>query len=194
MMMRHSDLGCSLSDHFSVEATLAFHPLPQPQPSSPSPPPPESASNRDSTPTATGTLQPSDEPTSPPPPQTTALEKPKTNSALDNGTYLQLQSPAPSISHDESPLPSPDALPASAYDTILALIKTYRAREESQLTWRARHFFLSVLASIGCLVGVWFTPVGMNYVAFVLMLVSTLGLAAGTVDVLMSLLFFRAEL
>jgi sphingomyelin phosphodiesterase 2 len=200
MMMRHPDLGCSLSDHFSIEATLAFHPLQQPQPSSPSPPAPESASNRDSTPTATGTLQPSDEPASPPPPQTT-LEKPKTNSALDNGTYLQLQSPAPSITHDENPTPhsqllhpSPDALPASAYDTILALIKSYRAREESQLTWRARHFFLSVLASIACLVGVWFTPAGMNFVAFILMLVSTLGLAAGTVDGLMSLLFFRAEL
>jgi sphingomyelin phosphodiesterase 2 len=197
MMMRHPELGCSLSDHFAIEATLAFHPFRQSQLS---PPVPESnsntISNRDSTPTATGTHEPIP-PTSP--------EKSTTDSALHNGAYLQLQqSPTPSIAPEPEATyhsqltsflsPSPDTLPSTAYETILSLIKSYTAREESQLTWRARHFFAALLVSVACLVGVWFTPSGKNYVSFILMLVSTLGLAAGTVDGLMALLFFRSEL
>lgn len=197
MMMRHPELGCSLSDHFAIEGTLAFHPHRQSEAS----PPPESnttTSKRESSPTAAGSLQPPDEHTPANP------EKSKADSALHNGAYLQLQSPAPSTTHlldttYQSQLnsfldPSPDTLPPAAYDTILSLVKSYTAREESQLAWRGRHFFASVLASVACLVGVWFTPCGKNYISFILMLVSSLGLTAGTVDGLMALLFFRSEL
>jgi sphingomyelin phosphodiesterase 2 len=196
MMMRHPELGCSLSDHFSVEATLVFHPHGEPEPS----PPLDSnatASKHDSSPTVTGTLQPTDEPATP--------DKSKTESAVHNGAFLQLQSPAPSSTHlldttYQSQLnsflhPSSDTLlPPAVYDTILFMVRTYTAREQSQLTWRSRHFFASLVVSIGCLVGVWFVPGGMNYISFVLVLVSTLGLTAGTVDGLMALLFFRSEL
>jgi sphingomyelin phosphodiesterase 2 len=43
---------------------------------------------------------------------------------------------------------------------------------------------------------VWFTPTGpgKNYISFILVLVSTLALTAGTIDGLLALLFFRAEL
>lgn len=204
MMMRHPELGCSLSDHFSVEATLAFHPH---QPPSPSPAPESNAttaaSRAGSSPTATTTFQPTDTPTT-----TTNPEKSQTDSALHNGAYLQLQSPAPSSTHlpDTTtyssqlhaflhPPPTPSTtLPPAAYDTILAQIQSYAARERRQQAWRGRHFFASLAVSIACLVGVWFTPPGKNYVSFILVLVSTLGLTAGTVDGLMALLFFSSEL
>ncbi|SPQ17849.1 f056e23d-6343-4c7b-ba98-35a98eb108b9 [Thermothielavioides terrestris] len=209
MMMRHPEFGCSLSDHFAIESTLAFHPLRETQPSPPPPPlaaKPASdatASNRDSSPTAaTATVLPSDEPRPPTP------AEPKAESALHNGAYLQLQSPTPSSDHDPDnpgtgPIPaasqirsflnpSPDALSPTAYDEILSLIRSYTARERAQLTWRAAHFFLAVLVTVACLVGVWFSP--HNYVSFILVLVSSLGLTAGTVDGLLALLFFRSEL
>ncbi|KAK3309562.1 Endonuclease/exonuclease/phosphatase [Chaetomium strumarium] len=201
MMMRHPELGCSLSDHFAIESTLAFHPV---RHSHREHAPPESDSN------PTTTVPPSDDSipiTTRIPTTTNSPINSKTDSALHKGAYLQLQSPAPSPTPDTDPStapappasqlqsflhPSPDTLPANAYDEILSLIKSYRAREESQLTWRGRHFFASVLVTVACLVAVWFSPG--NYVAFVLMLVSSLGLAAGTVDGLMALLFFRSEL
>ncbi|KAK4153397.1 Endonuclease/exonuclease/phosphatase [Chaetomidium leptoderma] len=209
MMMRHPELGCSLSDHFAVEATLTFFPSPQPSPS-PSPSPRASAeppSNRDSSPTATGTLQPPDSPLLPP------LTTAKTDSALQNGTFLhsappssthlpRSRSPSPSLSGSPPPPPpppqtfpphfNPPTLPAPTHSQILTLIKTYTAREQRQQTWRARHFFVSLLVSTACLVAVWFSPA--NYVAFLLVLVSSLGLVAGTVDGLLALLFFGAEL
>ncbi len=202
MMMRHPELGCSLSDHFSVEATLAFHPH---QPASLSPAPESdattaAASKDGSSPTATTTLHPTSSPT------TNPEKSSQTDSALHNGAYLQLQSPPPSSTHlpDTTytsqlhsflhPSPSTSALAPSAYDTILAQIQSYTARERSQQTWRGRHFFASVLVTVACLVGVWFTPDGKNYISFILVLVSTLGLTAGTIDGLMALLFFSSEL
>ena len=202
MMMRHPELGCSLSDHFSVEATLAFHPYQEPSPS----PAPESnattaASKDGSSPTATSTLQPTSSPT------TNPEKSSQTDSALHNGAYLQLQSPPPSSTHlpDTTtypsqlhaflhPSPSTNTLPSSAYDTILAQIQSYTARERRQQAWRGRHFFASLAVTVACLVGVWFTPDGRNYISFILVLVSTLGLTAGTVDGLMALLFFSSEL
>ncbi|KAK4240830.1 hypothetical protein C8A03DRAFT_30994, partial [Achaetomium macrosporum] len=189
MMMRHPELGCSLSDHFAIESTLAFHPLRQsqhehtpPHASDPNPatiPPPD-----DSLPRTTRTTSPINS---------------KADSALHNGAYLptpdsdSATAPLPPSSQLQSFLhPSPDTLPPNAHDEILSLIKSYRAREERQLTWRGRHFVASVLVTVACLVGVWFSPG--NYVAFVLVLVSSLGLAAGTVDGLLALLFFRGEL
>ncbi|KAL2132014.1 hypothetical protein VTI74DRAFT_4298 [Chaetomium olivicolor] len=192
MMMRHPELGCSLSDHFAMEATLAFHPNHQPQPS-PQSADSNSISNRDSSPTAvTSTPQPSDD-----------AAKSKTDSALYNGAYLQLQSPTPSSTHIADATDpasqlhsflnaSPDTLPPTAYETIINLIKVYKEREQGQQSWRGLHFFASVAVTVACLIGVWFVP--HNYVSFILVLVSSLSLTAGTVDGLMSLLFFRSEL
>ncbi|KAL2155147.1 hypothetical protein VTH82DRAFT_3823 [Thermothelomyces myriococcoides] len=222
MMMRHPELGCSLSDHFAVEATLAFHPTQQGSTSpSPTPPLPGSGSNEStasdgrSTPGAGagGLPKPPDEPV--PPPTESELTR-KADLALHNGAYLQLNSPVPSLhnsittttaaaaaaaavtdgadQHQQQLLPSPSALPITAYDAILALIASYTARERGQRTWRGRHFFLSLLTTTGCLVGVWFTPAGKTYVAFILTLAAALGLAAGTVDGLMALLFFGSEI
>lgn len=207
MMMRHPELGCSLSDHFSIEATLTFHPLPQEQSQSPTlstEPNFDPSSNGPITPTATDTLpRPLPEPT-PGPAETTGAD-----STLRNGAYLQLQSPAPSLDHEpdsssraqlafflrhEHDSHSSKNPPPTTYDTILTIIQTYASREQSQLTWRARRFFLALFASVASLVGVWFIPSGRNYISFILALVSTLGLVAGTVEGLMALLFFRSEL
>ncbi|KAJ3504279.1 hypothetical protein NM208_g16362 [Fusarium decemcellulare] len=80
----------------------------------------------------------------------------------------------------------------SGYDDIISMIQKYHAREVSQRYWRGVHFFVALLVWLACLVAVWFSP--KNYVAFVLMLISSLGLAAGVVDGLLSLLFFSWEI
>ncbi|VBB71614.1 Putative neutral sphingomyelinase [Podospora comata] len=196
MMMRHPELGCSLSDHFAVEATLAFHPLSS-----------SSAQSSNKAPPNGNKPAPADESLilkAPPkirqPGQDDASTIPDTDDKyVQDGTYLQ--SPTPSSIRDNS---SFDAqllsfltadhlqLPTSAYDFILQEIHKYRLREEKQKKWRGWHFFGSLAVLVGCLVGVWWSPA--NYVAFVLVLVSSLSLVAGTVDGLMSLLFFRSEL
>ncbi|KAL2198951.1 Endonuclease/exonuclease/phosphatase [Corynascus similis CBS 632.67] len=215
MMMRHPELGCSLSDHFAVEATLVFHPSRRVSPSPSLPPLPRSdsnntTSNRESTlsgdagtgghvQSTPGTaIQPPNEPT--PPPMTSPGESTKTDSALHNGAYLQLHSPVPSLLNSPSQQQHnhQTSLPPASYDAILTLIGRYTTRSRAQRTWRARHFFLALLAAVACLVGVWFTPPNSgnnkNYVAFILTLVASLGLAAGTVDGLLALLFFGSEL
>ncbi|PTB39674.1 hypothetical protein M441DRAFT_59682 [Trichoderma asperellum CBS 433.97] len=83
-------------------------------------------------------------------------------------------------------------LTVSDYDEILAMTDWYMTREVSQRFWRAIHFYASVLVWIGCLVAVWWSP--RNFVAFILMLVASLGLATGVVDGLLALLFFWSEI
>lgn len=78
------------------------------------------------------------------------------------------------------------------YDEILTLVDGCVARERREQSWRAWHFFLSLLVFVGCLVAVWFSP--HNGVAFALVVVSTLALATGVVNGLLSLLFFGSEL
>ena len=165
MRDRHPELQCSLSDHFSVEATLAYH-IAQPE-------------NTDSASSGHG------------------VESTDHAAGVDAGAYLE--SPTSSefrnisrarASYDgqlrDAGAPA-DGLPASTYEEILALIKAYRAREEAQARWRGRHFLFWALVAVGSCVAVWFVPA---YGAFVLLLASSLGLAAGTVDGLLALLFF----
>ncbi|KAI5466439.1 Endonuclease/exonuclease/phosphatase [Mariannaea sp. PMI_226] len=166
MHERHPDLHVSLSDHFAVRATLTRHtPTPLTPPAHP----------RAETPSA----------------------------ALKSGAFLANDSPAASIRSIPRAAPAdPDmqlyhrqedeALPISVYDEILTMIHQYHARETSQRYWRGVHFFVALFITIGCLVAVWFSPA--NFVAFILMLVSSLGLAAGVVDGLLSLLFFSWEI
>jgi sphingomyelin phosphodiesterase 2 len=49
-----------------------------------------------------------------------------------------------------------------------------------------------VIISVGCLIAVWWSP--RNFVAFLLMLVSTLGLGAGVIDGLIGGLFVGSEI
>lgn len=124
MTMRHPTLHCSLSDHFSVEATLTRSP---PQPSD----------------------------------------------TLESGQ-------------------SASYLPIEIYDEILATISKYDARERIQRKLRMGHFGYQLFLTIGCLVGVWWSP--HNYVSFILMLLSSVGLSLGVLEGLMGGLFVGSEL
>ncbi|CAI6334615.1 unnamed protein product [Periconia digitata] len=127
MTMRHPTLHCSLSDHFSVEATLV----------------------RD-------------------------LNGP--TSDVNTGTAA----------------PPDRYLPIETYDEILATIKKYDTRERIQRRLRLGHFGFQLLFTIGCLIGVWWSPY--NYVSFILMLLSSLSLSVGVIDGLMGGLFVGSEL
>lgn len=186
MLDRHPELGCSLSDHFSVEATLAL---------------PAAKSGTGFS--ATAAEKKDEYPASPNGNGTTNGH----DVALLNGTYLL--SPRPSSAHISAagdddddhhhhggqPLaavPTEDrSLPPSTYDEILASIHRYALRERAQQRWRGAHFLASVAVAAGCLAAVWFSP--RAGVAFALVLVSSLGLAAGTVDGLIALLFVNSE-
>ena len=127
MTMRHPTLGCSLSDHFSVETTLV-----------------------------------------------------RQSAAADATTTTPAEPPMVSY------------LPLETYDQILAMIATYSLRERKQRRLRTYHFLAQIGVAIGCLVAVWWSP--RNFVAFILMLVSTVGLSAGVLDGLMGWLFVKGEL
>ncbi|KAL9064235.1 MAG: hypothetical protein Q9157_007906 [Trypethelium eluteriae] len=127
MTERHPTLHCSLSDHFSVAATLTR--LPSSSPSSPS----------------------------------------KASHRADQGTG------------------SVSFLPVEVYTDILTITSTYTTRERKQGRLRLYHFLVQIGVSVGCLVAVWWSP--HNYVAFILMLVSTLGLSVGVVQGLMGGIF-----
>lgn len=89
---------------------------------------------------------------------------------------------------------SPNAVLApDTYDRILEMIHKYNLRERSQRRWRMAHFILSVIVSIGCFIGVWWTG-NLSYVAFILVLVSTLSFGAGILDGLIGGLFVSSEL
>ena len=170
MTDRVPDIHVSLSDHFAVQATLTYH----------------ASASRDK--------------------ETATLSRPMTSTttALHTGAYL---APPDSPTSSKAPSIRPDAdydaqlryqhgqydtLSMSVYDDILSLIRRYTDREKKQKYWRGVHFFGALAVWIGCLVAVWFSP--QNFVAFILMLVSSLVLVAGTVDGLLSLLFFGSEL
>ena len=78
------------------------------------------------------------------------------------------------------------------YKDILKMIDSYASRERKQRRWRTLHFVGSAFISIGCFIAVWWSP--RNFVAFILILVSSLGLIAGTVDGLIGGLFVGSEL
>jgi sphingomyelin phosphodiesterase 2 len=87
---------------------------------------------------------------------------------------------------------SPDSLPIPLYDEVLAMIHTYAAREQKERRWRGIHFYLSIAVWVACLIAVWFSPA--NYVSFILVLVASLDLVAGTINGLLALLFFSSEI
>ncbi|KAK3382915.1 Endonuclease/exonuclease/phosphatase [Lasiosphaeria ovina] len=217
MMVRHPELGCSLSDHFAVEATLVFHPLDSanaPQPHHYSHAADNSATTGlTATTTNTTATATANTPSTPNPRQqllhqekqqhpddgSTILDD-KQDDALHNGTYLQsprtssVRGPHSFDSQLLAAVRSPvEPLPASAYDEVLAATRRYAARERAQKRWRGAHFWAALAAAVGAWVAVWFSP--HNWVSFLLMLLlGSLGLVAGTVDGLLALLFFKSEL
>jgi sphingomyelin phosphodiesterase 2 len=89
-------------------------------------------------------------------------------------------------------LTATEYLPTETYDAILSMIEEYTQRERSQRRFRLWHFVAQLVISIGCLVAVWWSP--HNYVSFLLMLLASLGLAAGVVDGLIGGLFMSWEI
>lgn len=73
------------------------------------------------------------------------------------------------------------------------MIYKYMLRERSQRYWRLVHFIVSVVVTIGCLVGVWWVG-SRTYIGFILILVSTLNFGAGILDGLIGGLFVSSEI
>lgn len=113
---------------------------------------------------------------------------PSTNSTADN-TLLPDES-----SHFRTlEASSPTLLTPETYTEILTLTHQYQMRERSQRRWRLFHFLLSIIFSVGCFIAIWWTsPV--IYVAFILLVLSTLGFAMGVLDGLIGGLFMSWEL
>ena len=138
MTEHHPLIGCSLSDHFSVEACLSR-----------------------------GNI---------------SAEPP----LIDGQAGLGI--PAP---------PAPQSLATGhpsipAYDTILLMIESYTRRERHQRRFRLFNFGISIFATIGCCTAIWWSP--RPFVAFLLILLSTLGFGAGVLDGLIGGLFINSEL
>ncbi|KAI9686363.1 MAG: phospholipase C type enzyme [Bathelium mastoideum] len=101
------------------------------------------------------------------------------------------RSPAPSSTKEDPETrtsldPAPFLSP-QIYTDIITLTSTYRTRERNQGRRRLAHFLAQIGVSVGCLVAVWWSP--HNYVAFILMLASTLGFGVGITQGLMGGLF-----
>lgn len=83
-------------------------------------------------------------------------------------------------------------LPIETYEEIIATLVKYMDRQRLQRKLRIGHFFFQLSFSIGCLIGVWWSP--HNYVSFILMLLSSVGLSVGVIEGLMGLLFGGSEM
>ena len=150
MTGRHPTLKCSLSDHYSVEATIVH---------------------------AT---------------HTAAEISPE---AAPNGKAVRLKGgPAKFKGAAEkiSAQPSQKHLPLETYDEILAMVSIYKLREYRQRRLRLGHFGGSIVVSIACFVAIWWSP--RNFVAFLLMLLSTLNFGGGIIQGLIGGLFVGSEL
>ncbi|PGH06929.1 hypothetical protein AJ79_06402 [Helicocarpus griseus UAMH5409] len=91
-----------------------------------------------------------------------------------------------------SPQQQLPVLSADVYDQILHMISSYTTRERFQRRARLGHFLISLVVSIACFVGIWWSP--RAFVSFILCFVSSLSLAAGTIDGLIGGLFVSSEL
>ncbi|KAI1409780.1 DNase I-like protein [Hypoxylon sp. FL1857] len=208
MLARHPELGCSLSDHFSVEATLLLHTsnsavnITSPS-RPPSPPSPNSPQRPRSTHSHLSVGDPAQNESDGQSHAAASLL------ALEHGTYLQSptgseyrvgsrldlrQSYDTQLRDSARSLPTRrgEGLPCTTYDEVLSQIHAYVARERSQRWWRFAHFFAWVFVVLACYVAVWFAPY--RGVAFAFLVLSSLGFLAGAMDGLMALLFFGSEI
>ncbi len=156
MTDRHPTLKCSLSDHFSVEATLKRYSE-------------DVQEANGHMPAVRGGMD--------------------TNYGADVDTE-KLRQTSDRVLRAASGHVTP--LPPATYDEILEMIAKYKKREYRQRSLRLSHFVLSTVASLGCLVAVWWSP--RNFVSFILMLLSTFGLGFGIIDGMIGGLFVNAEL
>ena len=113
-------------------------------------------------------------------------------SVSDHFAYMTTLASQPLGVGPDSPSTLPTVDGASNYDRFIAELEKYMLREQKQRYWRGVHFFGAVAVAIGCYVAVWFSP--RPFVAFLLTFLASLGLAAGVVDGLLSLLFFNSEI
>jgi sphingomyelin phosphodiesterase 2 len=89
-------------------------------------------------------------------------------------------------------IPTSFKIEASFYEQILAMVDSYKLRERKQRRYRLTHFVAAAVISIGTFVAIWWSP--HDYVAFILLILSTFGIMAGTVDGLIGGLFVGSEL
>lgn len=91
-----------------------------------------------------------------------------------------------------SEVPTTFRIESSFYEQILTMIDKYTLRERRQRRYRLTHFVAAATVSIGTFVAIWWSP--RNYVSFILLILSTFGIMAGTVDGLIGGLFVGSEL
>lgn len=99
---------------------------------------------------------------------------------------------AKSLDNVLSEVPTQFRLESSFYEQILAMVDKYTLRERRQRRYRMLHFIGAAMVSIGTFVGIWWSP--RNYVSFILLILSTFGIMAGTVDGLIGGLFVGSEM
>ncbi|KAL8950454.1 MAG: hypothetical protein Q9222_003522 [Ikaeria aurantiellina] len=185
MTDRHPTLNCSLSDHFSVEATISRRPYTQTSHS-------DTLANRSSTheqtqdaalrSLTTQSLHPT---------LYTSYNASPTSSILPL-PFARTPSPADPKAPQAWSLSSLTYLTPSTYQDILALISTYTLRERRQRRFRLAHFIASVLISIICFIAIWWSD--RAGVSFMLVFISTLSFGGGVLDGLIGGLFVSSEL
>ena len=116
------------------------------------------------------------------------LQRPRGNSVTADIVSMEEKDLDSVVSNE----PTRTTIASSFYEQILAMIEKYTLRERKQRRWRLLHFIGSASFSIGSFVAVWWSTY--NYVAFILLLFSTFGIMAGTVDGLIGGLFVGSEL
>lgn len=184
MTERHPTLDCSLSDHFSVEATVSRAPPGSTTNAAVKPkqsPLPEQTSD-----TALRTLTN----TSLHPTLYTSYNPSPTSSLLP-GSFTRTPSP-PDAPSDQGSATSQRYLPPSVYDEILALITSDRMRAHRQRRLRLFHFVASIIISMICFIAIWWSSHA--GISFMLVFISTLNLGGGIVQGLIGGLFEGSEM
>ncbi|KAL9603876.1 MAG: hypothetical protein Q9179_002037 [Wetmoreana sp. 5 TL-2023] len=184
MMNRHPTLKCSLSDHFSVEATISRvkQPLTTDFESAPKRSSVRGETNDTALRSLTNTLHPT---------LYTSYNASPTSSVVPV-PVTRTPSP-PTQNFNPTPLDLlPAYLPPASYNEILALISTYVAREYTQRRLRLIHFAVSIIISLGCFVAIWWST--QPGVSFLILIISTLNFGGGVIDGLIGGLFVGSEL
>ena len=216
VMDRHPTLGCSLSDHYGYEVTLARRvPKRQCQDRTNSDQHykkamSEATVNLSGPPSAMrkGGAGGGQRGVGTPPPQALAIDKAQTQEERRPSTYLD--SPTASerrISTCSSlppkvfpPLPpatssaSADNAPLTTryYASILCPLRTYARAKRVEQKNRFWYFYISLVVTAGLLAGTWFIPV--SYGNFLVLVVGMVNFAAGIINGLYALLFLGREI
>ena len=96
------------------------------------------------------------------------------------------------LDHAISTQPTQPRVDQEFLNDILAMVERYKLRERRQRRYGLTHFVGAALTSIGSFVAIWWSP--RNYVAFILILLSTFGIMGGTLNGLIGGLFVGWEL